>query len=124
EATLNHYQLQALTLVSSLVGGDVLVATPFEERSGCIFGTRLQLIEAERVCNPGHGLDSAGLVDGIESNGLGAPVAYHVCSGYPNDLPTAGPLTWQRLPAFGAQTGRRRVLHVMSDKERPGQKRG
>ncbi|MFO1725363.1 phage portal protein [Pseudomonas aeruginosa] len=124
EATLNHYQLQALTLVSSLVGGDVLVATPFEERPGCIFGTRLQLIEAERVCNPGHGLDSAGLVDGIESNGLGAPVAYHVCSGYPNDLPTAGPLTWQRLPAFGAQTGRRRVLHVMSDKERPGQKRG
>lgn len=28
EAMLNHYQLQALVLVSALVGGDVLVATP------------------------------------------------------------------------------------------------
>ncbi|WP_143516267.1 phage portal protein, partial [Pseudomonas sp. R26(2017)] len=37
EATLNHYQLQALVLVSSLVAGDVLVASPDQERAGCVF---------------------------------------------------------------------------------------
>lgn len=124
EASLNHYQLQALVLVSALVGGDVFVATPDAEREGCLYSTRLQLIETDRVSNPGGMLDSERLVDGVEFDALGAPVAYHVCTGYANELNRRTPLTWQRLPAFGATTGRRRVLHVMADKERPGQKRG
>lgn len=123
EASLNHYQLQALVLVSALVGGDVLVATPDEEREGCIFSTRLQLIETDRVCNPAGALDSDRMVEGIEFDALGAPVAYHVCSGYPNELGRQ-PRLWTRLLAFGPNTGRRRVLHVMADKERPMQKRG
>lgn len=124
EAMLNHYQLQALVLVSALVGGDVFVATPDAERTGCLFSTRLQLIETDRVCNPGLALDTATLVEGIECDALGAPVAYHVCSGYPNEYIQGQSNSWQRLLAFGTVTGRRRVLHVMADKERPGQKRG
>ncbi|WP_122688403.1 phage portal protein, partial [Pseudomonas viridiflava] len=50
--------------------------------------------------------------------------AYHVCNGYPNEYLAGQSLAWERLPAFGDATGRRRVMHVMSDKERPGQKRG
>lgn len=124
EAMLNHYQLQALVLVSAMVGGDVFVATPDDERAGCIFSTRLQLIETDRVCNPMGMLDSENLVEGVEFDALGAPVRYHICSGYPGDRRRAAPLTWQTLDAFGAETGRRRVLHVMNDKDRPGQKRG
>ena len=120
EATLNHYQLQALVLVSSLVGGDVLVSTPDEERTGCVFSTRLQLIETDRVCNPARGLDTARIVEGVEFDALGAPVRYHVCSGYPNELTLGAELHWDKLEAFGAATGRRRVLHIMADKERPG----
>ena len=82
EATLNHYQLQALTLVSTLVNGDVFVATPFTERTGTIFGTRLQLIEADRVCNPNEQPDTENLVDGIEFDRFGAPIRYHVASSY------------------------------------------
>ena len=124
EATLNHYQLQALVLVSSLVAGDVLVASPDQERAGCIFSTRLQLIESDRVSNPNGGMDRVDLVDGVEFDALGAPVAYHVCTGYPGEHLAGKTLGWERLTAFGAETGRRRVLHVLADKERPGQKRG
>lgn len=124
EAMLNHYQLQALVLVSAMVGGDVLVATPDDERDGCIFSTRLQLIETDRVSNPGGAMDTEQLVEGVEIDRLGAPVAYHVCTGYPNELNRRTPLRWDRLLAFGPNTGRRRVLHIMADKERPGQKRG
>lgn len=124
EAMLNHYQLQALVLISAMVGGDVFIATPDEERDGCVFSTRLQPIESDRVSNPAGTLDTERLVDGVEFGPLGAPVAYHVCTGYPNELGRRTPLKWDRLPAFGANTGRRRVLHVMADKERPGQKRG
>ncbi|WP_160286536.1 phage portal protein [Pseudomonas knackmussii] len=124
EATLNHYQLQALVLISSLVGGDVLVATPDQERPGCLFSTRLQPIEGSRMSNPNLGMDTDTLVDGVEVDALGAPVAYHVCRGYPGEYSTGQALAWDRLPAFGANTGRRRVLHVLADKDRPGQKRG
>ncbi|MCY1282968.1 phage portal protein, lambda family [compost metagenome] len=124
EGQLNHYQLQALALVSSMVSGDLLVATPDVERPGCLFSTRLQLIEGDRVSNPNFAPDREGLVDGVEFDRLGAPVAFHVCRGYPGDLTAGNEMIWDRLPVFGAVTGRRRVLHVMADKTRPGQKRG
>ncbi len=124
EATLNHYQLQALVLVSSMVAGDIFIASPDQERPGCIFSTRLQLIESDRVGNPNDGLDRAELVDGVEFDSLGAPIAYHVCTGYPGEHLSGMTLKWERLPVFGAETGRRRVLHVMADKDRPGLKRG
>lgn len=124
EAMLNHYQLQALVLVSAMVGGDVFIATPDAERDGCLFSTRLQLIETDRVCNPGNALDSDRLVEGVEYDALGAPVRYHVCTGYPNEVSRGGAIKWEALQVFGSATGRRRVLHVMADKERPGQKRG
>lgn len=124
EATLNHYQLQALVLVSAMVGGDVFIATPDEERPGCLFSTRMQLIEADRVSNPNGALDTANMVDGVEFDGLGAPVRYHVSSNYPGELRQGRVQRWDALPVFGRETGRRRVMHVMADKERPGQKRG
>ncbi len=125
EASLNHYQLQALVLTSALVSGDVFITTPDAERPGCLFSTRLQLIEAERVSNPGCTLDTARLIDGVEFDALGAPVAYHICTGYPQETVPGAPMnTWQRVPVFGEQTGRRRVMQVLADKERPGQKRG
>lgn len=124
EATLNHYQLQALALVSALIGGDAFATTPDIERAGTVYSTRLQLIETDRVCNP-HGMpDSSSLIEGVEFDANGAPVAYHVCTGYPGEIVGGQPLDWQRIEAFGAETGRRRVLQIWCDKDRPGQKRG
>lgn len=124
EATLNHYQLQALALVSALIGGDAFATTPDIERTGTVYSTRLQLIETDRVSNP-HGMpDSESIVEGVEFDRHGAPVAYHACTGYPGEHVGGQVLDWQRLEAFGAETGRRRVLQIWCDKDRPGQKRG
>ncbi|QQE87316.1 phage portal protein [Azotobacter chroococcum] len=124
EATLNHYQLQALALVSALVGGDAFATTPDIERPGTLYSTRIQLIETDRVSNP-HGMpDSTNLVNGVEFDAHGAPVAFHICTGYPGEPVAGQPLEWQRIPVFGAETGRRRVLQIWCDKDRPGQKRG
>lgn len=124
EAMLNHYQLQALVLVSAMVGGDVFVATPDDERTGCLFSTRLQLIETDRISNPRGAMDTDRMVEGVEFDHLGAPIRYHICSGYPSDQARGGQIRWHPLEVFGPETGRRRVLHIMADKDRPGQKRG
>lgn len=124
EATLNHYQLQALALVSAMAGGDCFVATPWAERQGTIYNTRLQLIETDRVSNPNGRPDTDRLVEGIEFDDLGAPVAAYICNGYPDDKMLKSPLRWDRVEFFGAETGRRRLLQVWCDKERPGLKRG
>ena len=125
EATLNHYQMQALVLITALVSGDVFVATPYIERTGTLFGTRLQAFEGDRVSNPNDALDTDRMVDGIEFDQHGAPVRYHVASDYKHGR-TFASITrkWHALDAFGKETGRRRTLHIMNEKERPGQKRG
>lgn len=124
EATLNHYQLQALALVSALVGGDCFATTPFIERKGAVYGTKIELVETDRVCNPRGWIDSDRLIEGIEIDEHGAPVAFYICNGYPNETVRNQTLEWRRFEAFGSQTGRRRVLQVWADKDRPGQKRG
>lgn len=124
ESGLNHYQLQALVLLCALVSGDVLVATPYIERPGTLFGTRLQLIEADLLSNPGDQPDTDRLVDGVEFDQYGSPTHYHIASDYRRSRTSAAQRSWKRLPAFGTETGRRRTLHIMCDKERPGQKRG
>lgn len=124
ESTLNHYQLQALALVSAMTGGDCFVTTPWIELPGTIFNTRLQLIETDRVSNPHGAPDSEFMVEGIEFNEYGAPVACHICNGYPDDRHLKYPLKWERVEFFGGETGRRRVLQIWCDKERPGLKRG
>lgn len=124
EAVSTHYQLQGIALISALAGGDVFAATPTDVRPGTVYETRLQLIETDRVCNPNGQPDTDNLVEGIEFGPLGEPVAIHLCNGYPNEKRLTKPLKWERLEVFGRVTGRRRVLQVWCDKDRPGQKRG
>ncbi len=53
------------------------------------------------------------------------PVGYWICNIHPGDRLQSPVLpSWKYYAAFGAETGRRRVLHVWNDKERPGQVRG
>lgn len=122
EATSDFYMLQRLAFVSALVSGDVFAMTPNARRAGGLYGTKLQLVEAERVGNPLGMRDTVSEIDGVRVDALGRPVAYRVCSGYPSDYLTNH--DWQWIDVFGATTGRRRVLHLMNEKDRPGQPRG
>jgi lambda family phage portal protein len=60
---------------------------------------------------------------GVEINGRGAPVAYHIRETHPLDLAMMQlTANWQRVPAR-TRTGRRRVIHAY-EHERVGQHRG
>jgi lambda family phage portal protein len=129
EATLDFYGLQSLALHSALSSGDCFALTPFEQRVGGVSGLKVQLIEADRVENPSTDCNREGLVDGVALSVLpavpGRPLGYWIRSNHPGDsLVTAAPPTWKLYPAFGENTGRRRVMHVWNEKERPGQVRG
>lgn len=123
EATLDFYGLQALTLLSGMASGDVFALTPSERRAGCAFGLKVQLVEADRVSNPNDEPDTDTCIDGVVLQG-GMPVGYWVRNTHPGDVRTVRGPEWTYYAAFGEATGRRRVLHVWSDKDRPGQVRG
>lgn len=118
--TQNFYGLQSLGYRSALESGDVFVL-PTSAGNG-IYKLALQIIEADRCCNPGWKADTATLVQGIEFNENGAPKKYHFSNAHPGARNRAG-MAWTGVDAFGAQSGRRNVLHLF-DRRRPGQSRG
>lgn len=127
ERRQTFYQLQSLVLLSALLSGDVFVTLPVEKRPGCVYDLRVALIEADRVCNPDQIPGGANILGGVEVGKYGEPVAYWVARRHPGaisrTIADAGQ-SWKRVPAFGAQSGRRNILHVMADVERPAQRRG
>ena len=128
ERRQTFYQLQSLVLLSALMSGDVFVTMPFIKRAGSVYDLRIGLIEADRVCNPQNQTDlKADIHGGVEVDEYGAAVAYWVAKYNPNSTPRhvkALQNDWKRVLAFGTTTGRRNILHIMADVERPAQRRG
>lgn len=116
----NLYGLQSLVFRSTLESGDVFIIPTMSGR-GDPYRLALQVIEADRVCNPDWKADTDRLVQGVEIDDNGAPIAYHVASRHPGSRQRAG-MKWTRIPAFSAG-GRRNMLHIF-DRRRPGQTRG
>ena len=128
ERKQTFYQLQSLVLMSALVNGDVFVVLPVIRTPGSVYDLKVGLIEADRVCNPQNpAKPNLNIVGGIECGKFGETVAYWICNKNPNSpgrsLETAVN-KWTRVPAIGERTGRKNVLHVMCDVERPAQRRG
>ena len=130
----NFGELQGLARLSQLVSGDVFALLPALPRPGDRYDLKVKLIEADRCSNPtiiAPGVSPARWPDvfgGVEVDADGAPVAFYFEDGHPGDI-GVGPVRlvpqrkWTRVPAFGEQTGRPLVLHLM-ELERPGQRRG
>ncbi|MBN2321289.1 MAG: phage portal protein [Acidobacteria bacterium] len=128
--TQNFYGLQALCFRSALESGDVFALLPMVAVKGSPYKIRVQIIEADRVANPkrsildGINLENGNWIySGIEKDGSGAPVAYHILQQHPGSLEGRGKWKTDRYPAFGEKTGRRNVLHIF-DRLRPDQSRG
>lgn len=124
--SMNFYQLQALVLMSALMSGDCFAALPYIKRPGEPYSLKVFLIEGDRICNPAWITESATTLQGVETDLYGQPVAYWVSRYNPRGaLRRQGkPQEWKRVPAFGARTGRRNLLHILPERERPGQRRG
>lgn len=132
----NFYQLQQLAFLSYLMNGDAMALLPVKKMAGQPYDLRVRLIEGDRVCSPdgfdrlapcvvqGHKVHN--IVQGVETDKDGMVVAYWICNRHPLgsfSAVDAEGITWKRVEAYGAATGRRNVLHLMS-RERIGQRRG
>ena len=120
---LDFYEQQALALRTQIESGDAFTVLPQVERKGWPFRLALQIVEADRACNPGFAADTDTITAGIERSATGAAVAVHLCSHHPGSITAAKGLTWSRVPFRGGTSGRRNVLHLKR-KLRPGQTRG
>lgn len=127
ERELPFALLQGLAFLRTLGDGDILVNLPQIKRPGSPYATKIQLIEAARLCNPQFTPDTATLIGGVQKDATGAPEKYHVCNQHPGNLRypsarTSTTFTWQSLAAF-SRNGTPLALHL-KDKTRPGQTRG
>lgn len=114
-------ELQALAFRSTLESGDVFAVRRFRRDAGDTYGTKLMLIEADRVSNPNRRQDTDQITAGIEFDGNGVPLACHVSDKHPGGQRVAG-MNWARVP-LRSNDGRPLVLHLY-DRLRPEQTRG
>lgn len=123
--SLTFAGMTCLVFRSSIVNGEALALPLWLENRGAKFATTIQLVEADRLCNPNGMQDSKYRRAGIEIDAYGAPRAYHIRKSHPGDAYLGFGVDisdWERIP-FATSFGRRRVLHI-HDKERTGQHRG
>lgn len=124
----NFGELQALARLSQLMNGDVFALLPAIPRPGERYDLRVHLLEADRVCDPYVLPVGVDIFGGVEVGPLGDPVAFWIADRHPAEHAVRGlrllrQPTWTRVPAFGSETGRPLVLHIM-EPERVGQRRG
>lgn len=123
---LDFYGIQELVFRSFLESGDCFVLTPRISRSGKPARLALQVIEADRVCNPDRAMDTETVACGIEINpDTGEAIAYHIAKQHPGSgtYVVNSNNGWKRVTARGNATGRRNVLPIFKPL-RPGQLRG
>lgn len=119
--TLDFYSMQSLVFRSALESGDCFALLPIIDRKGSPYGTKVQLIEADRVTNKDNARDTNSLAGGVQMDANGAPVAYHVLKSHPGGFNPKK--EWTVVSAFGGRTNRRNIVHLF-DPRRPGQTRG
>jgi lambda family phage portal protein len=120
---LNFYDMQALALRSMLESGDVGVVRRYPpQQRGNTYRTKLQLIEADRICNPHGQADTDRMVAGVQlSKARGAPEGFYVAQ-MARGQHYSGVSEWRFVPRYG-RSGEMQFLHMMI-KLRPDQVRG
>ncbi len=130
ERQMTFGDIQRMVCKSQQTRGDCFALLPWLPRPRHIYDMRIQLIEADRVSNPQR--QSDGMIGGkyvaagIERDNNMIPTAVHICDRYPESflfIASSPDPKWKRVPIYGANTGRRNVLRIMTS-ERIGQSRG
>lgn len=122
-ARLNFYQLQELAFRSALEAGDVFSLLPMRRAFGEPISTKVQLIEADRVCNPRLGDSLTEWAAGIKVElATGRPVAAAIAKRHPAESFSLDKDAHLEVPFRGAN-GRLNLLHLYTQL-RPGQRRG
>lgn len=126
----NFYDRQRIVLGAARASGDCFTLLPDVDpgprRAVMPYRLRLQILEADRIGNPGMGMDTAEVAGGVRCDTTGRPIAYHVYDRHPGAqlaLASAVRGAGRWYDVLGARSGRRRILHHWLP-ARPGQRRG
>lgn len=119
----NFYELQQLAFLNWLMSGDVIALLPVKPRNHVFYDLRINLIEADRISTPPSEQLGTKIVEGVEVDGDGEVIAYHIQNTHPLSSRQVEQTEWTRVGAFGEKTGRRNMVHLMN-RERIGQRRG
>ncbi len=116
--------LLGLMFRQRLVEGEALGLVHWIPRTGFAFATAIQVVDPDRLSNPGGLPDTGSLRAGVEINRFGAPRAYHIRNTHPLDVLgfRSDRFRWTRVPRR-TRWGRARVIHHF-EQERAGQTRG
>ncbi len=120
--TLDFTGIQELAFRQTLENGDIFILRRHRQRQTSPYSLCLQLVEADRVCNPDFAPDNPQLSGGITKDPDGAPVQYHILKQHPGNLVSAA-REWVTVPVYGDKSGLRTALHLFKI-QRPGQSRG
>lgn len=131
----DFYGMQQLVMLAWPMSGDVLALFKRYDPTPLLpYSLRLHIIEADRLRTPtttgsigyltttGKADNGNAIYDGVEVDGNGQIVAYHIANTYPHEN-TLAKTEFTRVEAYGKQTGLPNALLVM-DSERPDQYRG
>lgn len=133
----DFYDMQGVAFLGCLLNGDsfaLFKSLPAE--SWMPYSLRVHLIEADRISTPwanvtlrnveGRNPDNDNqIVSGVELDDSGMTVAYWISNTYPitTGLDANKFRKWERVKAFGDESGRPNILHLL-DAERAEQRRG
>lgn len=130
EGEVNFYEKQSLTLRSVLESGDVLRVRRFlwddrrDQPMHGWWGTKVHLIEADRISNPHHRWDTQQVAGGVQVDRDGRVEGYWVQKYHPGDSPwLRGGFEWELVPARHPGT-RQRVAQLLLERRRVAQRRG
>jgi lambda family phage portal protein len=84
--------------------------------------TAASLVAPARLSNPQYQMDTDKIRGGVEIDGRGKPVAYHIQNSYPTEFYRPTDTDWKRIPAQ-LRWGRKQVIHI-KEPRMPGQNRG
>jgi lambda family phage portal protein len=120
---LDFYGAQELVFRSTLESGDAFTLLPMVNRANRVYRLALQIIEADRVGNPGHQMDADDMVAGVRLDPqTGAALRYHVFDRHPGGLVLADQGKGRWVDAASPR-GAPAMLHHYRIL-RPGQTRG
>lgn len=101
--------------------GEVLASVEWV-RDGGPFSTAIQMIDVDRLSNPMGALPSPSLRGGVQRNGMGAPIGYHIRMAHPSDFSNPLSYQWKYVP-IRKPWGRLQMIHIV-EQTRPDQTRG
>lgn len=123
ERDMTFSMFQSLAYRSRKESGDVIVVRRFHKNPNDIYGTKLQMVEADRLRNKDNAKDTAYLTQGIEKDSsTGAAKKYHIANSHTGFYSNKD-ISWSLLDAWNEETGLPNVLHLVQ-KNRPHQTRG